>query len=262
MDYEAVLVERKEDGQIGIITLNRPEALNTFNAALATDLCQALVDLDEDEGIRVIIIKGTGKGFSAGIDISPDIFESMTPFEYYKWATLMEKAIATIAKIKKPVIASVHGFAVANGVGVVAACDLAVAEEGARFGATAINVGLNCIGPQVSLYRNIGKKKTMELVLTGNMILADEAERIGLINKVVPKGNLEEETMNLAKVLTAKSPLALQSAKKSFYDMSDLEFSKAMELVNNQFAILCTLQDSHEGIKAFNEKREPQWKLK
>ena len=262
MGYEAVLVEKKEDGHVGIITLNRPDALNTFNLVMARDLSQALVDLDEDKEVRVIIIKGSGKCFSAGIDVSPDVFEAMTPTEYYEWITLMEKAIVVISKIRKPVIASVHGFAVANGIGVVAACDLAIAEEGVRFGATAINVGLNCIGPQVSLYRNIGKKKTMELVLRGNLILSDEAERIGLINKVVPKGNLEEETMILAKELAAKSPLALQSAKRSFYDMSDLEFSKAMELVNNQFALLCTLEDCAEGIRAFNEKRDPTWQMK
>ena len=262
MGYEAVLVEKKEEGQVGIITLNRPDALNTFNVALARDLDQALKDLDEDKEVRVIIVKGSGRCFSAGIDITPEFFAAMSPNGYYEWITLMEEAIITISKLKKPVIASVHGFAVANGIGIVAACDLAIAEEGVRFGATAINVGLNCIGPQVPLYRNIGKKKTLELVLRGNLILADEAERIGLINTVVPKGSLEEETMNLAKELAAKSPLALQSAKSSFYDMSDLEFNKAMELVNNQFALLCSLEDALEGIKAFTEKRDPVWKMK
>jgi enoyl-CoA hydratase/carnithine racemase len=262
MAYEAVLVDKKEDGKIGIITLNRPEALNTFNAALARDLSQALLDLDEDPVVRVIVINGAGKCFSAGIDISPAVFEKMTPNEYYDWITLMEKAIIVIAKIKKPVIASVHNFAVANGIGIVAAADLAIAEEGVRLGATAINVGLNCIGPQVVLYRNIGKKRTLELVLTGKLITADEAERFGLLNKVVPKGTLQEETLKMARELASKSPLALWSAKKSFYDMADLEFNKAMELVNNQFALLCSLKDAIEGIKAFNEKREPQWQLK
>ena len=262
MVYKAVVVEKQEQGQVGIITLNRPEVLNTFNIDLARDLNQALIDLDADREVRVIIINGAGKCFSAGIDISPEVFKAMTPVEYYDWITLMEAAIITISKIKKPVIASVHGFAVANGIGIVAAADLAIAEEGVRFGATAINVGLNCIGPQVALYRNIGKKKTLELVLRGNLILADEAERIGLINKVVPKGTLKEETMTLAKELASKSPLALWLAKKSFYDQSDLEFGKAMELVNNQFALLCSLEDSLEGITAFGEKRAPSWKMR
>lgn len=262
MSYEAVLVEKREEGKIGIITLNRPDALNTFNVPLARDLHQALLDLDEDKDVRVIIINGAGKCFSAGIDVTPEGFEAMTPYEYYDWITLMERGLATISKIKKPVIASVHNFAVANGIGLVAAADLAIAEEGVRLGATAINVGLNCIGPQVHLYRNVGKKKTMELVLTGDLIMADEAERIGLLNKVVPKGTLEEETMKMAKSLAAKSPLALWSAKKSFYDMSDLPFGKAMELVNNQFALLCTLDDASEGIRAFTEKRDPEWQIK
>lgn len=262
MAYKAVIVGKEENGLVGIITLNRPEALNTFNVDLARDLSQALVDLDEDKEVRVIVINAAGKCFSAGIDVSPAVFKEMTPTEFYDWITLMEKAIVTISKIKKPVIASVHGFAVANGIGIVAAADLAIAEEGVRFGATAINVGLNCIGPQVSLYRNIGKKKTLELVLRGNLILADEAERIGLINKVVPKGSLKEETMAWAKELASKSPFALWLAKKSFYDQSDIEFSKAMELVNSQFALLCSLEDSLEGITAFSEKRAPIWKLK
>ena len=262
MAYEAVLVEKKDDGKIGIITLNRPEALNTFNVALARDLSQALLDLDQDNEVRVIIVNGAGKCFSAGVDISPDVFEKMTTNEYYDWVSLMAKAIVVISKIKKPVIASVHNFAVANGVGIVAAADLAIAEEGVRLGATAINVGLNCIGPQVPLYRNLGKKRTMEMVLTGRMITAEEAERWGLINRVVPRGTLQEETLKLAREMTSKSPLALWSAKKSFYDMSDVEFGKAMELVNNQFAILCSLQDSCEGIRAFNEKRQPSWQKK
>jgi len=262
MGYEAVLVEKREEGKIGIITLNRPDALNTFNLALARDLTQALIDLDEDKDVRVIIINGAGKCFSAGVDITPRGFEAMTPYEYYDWVTLMEKALVTVSKIKKPVIASVHNFAVANGIGMVAAADLAIAEEGVRLGATAINVGLNCIGPQVALYRNVGKKKTLELVLTGNLITAEEAERIGLLNRVVPKGTLEEETMKLAKELAAKSPLALWNAKKSFYNMSDLEFGKAMELVNNQFALLCSLDDAKEGIRAFTEKRDPEWQIK
>jgi len=262
MAYETVLVGKKDDGKIGIITLNRPEALNTFNTALARDLSQALLDLDQDNEVRVIIINGAGKCFSAGIDVSPDVFEKMSPCEYYDWITLMEKAIVVISQIKKPVIASVHNFAVANGIGIVAAADLAIAEEGVRLGATAINVGLNCIGPQVSLYRNMGKKRTLDLVLTGKLIVAEEAERFGLLNKVVPKGTLQEETLKMARELAAKSPLALWNAKKSFYDMWDLEFTKAMEMVNSQFALLCSLKDAAEGIRAFSEKRNPTWQMK
>jgi len=172
----------------------------------------------------VVVIKGKGKAFSAGIDVNE--LEGKTPLEYYRWIGLMEKMGLTIAKMSKPVIASVQDLAIANGIDLVAAADLAVAAEGARFGATAVNVGLFCMGPAVSLSRHLGKKKTLELVLTGDLIDAAEAERIGLVNKVVPKDKLEEETMQLAEKIAAKSPLAVQLGKRSYYEMSDLPYEK------------------------------------
>lgn len=258
MDYEAVLVDKQE--HIGIITLNRPESLNTFTVALATDLNQALMDLENDEDTRVIIIRGAGRGFCAGINVS-DV-EGKSPLELYEWISLMEEWALTIARIRKPVIASAHRIAVANGIGIVAASDLAIAAEGTLFGATAVNVGLFCMGPAVPLCRSLGRKKALELLLTGDTIDAQEAERIGLINKVVPEDMLEEETMKLARKLAAKSPLAVQLGKKSFYKMSDMEYEKAFELTGNHFAMLCTTQDAHEGIEAFLGKRDPEWKCK
>ncbi|MEA1961609.1 MAG: enoyl-CoA hydratase-related protein [Bacillota bacterium] len=258
MQYEVILIEKNQG--IGTITLNRPEQLNTFNVPLATELNQALLEMDADNDIRVIVIKGAGKGFCAGIDVND--LEGKTPLEYYEWISLMEGSAITISKIRKPVIASAHNIAVANGIGVVAAADLAIAAEGTRFGATAVNVGLFCMGPAVPLSKSLGRKKALELLLTGDLIDAEEAERIGLINKVVPKENLEAETLLLAQKLADKSPLAVQMGKKSFYEMSDCEYTKAFELVNNHFAMLCTSEDSHEGVNAFLEKRKPEWKMK
>lgn len=174
----------------------------------------------------------------------------------------MEEWAITIANMKKPVIASVHNIAVANGIGVVASSDLCIAAEGTRFGATAVNVGLFCMGPAVPLSRNLGRKKALELLLTGDLIDAAEAERIGLINKVVPANKLEEETMALARKLAEKSPLAVQLGKKSFYKMADLPYEKAFELTGNHFAMLCTTEDAHEGVDAFLNKRKPEWKFK
>ncbi len=258
MNYEAVLVEKT--GHIGIITLNRPENLNTFDVPLASDLNQALKDLDADEETRVVIIRGAGNGFCAGIDVSG--LEGKSPLQYYEWITLMEEWAITISRMKKPVIASVHKIAVANGIGVVASSDLCIAAEGTKFGATAVNVGLFCMGPAVPLSRSLGRKKTLELLLTGDMIDAVEAERIGLINKIVPMDKLEEETMELARKLAAKSPLGVQLGKQSFYKMADLPYEKAFELTGNQFAILCTTEDAHEGVDAFLNKRQAEWKLK
>jgi len=256
MNYESVLLEKT--GHIGIITLNRPDNLNTFNEPLARDLNMSLLDLDADDNIRVIIVRGAGRGFCAGIDVSG--LEGKTPVQYYEWITLMEEWALTISRMKKPVIASVHNIAVANGIGLVAASDLCIAAEGSRFGATAVNVGLFCMGPAVPLSRNLGRKKALELIMTGDMIGAEEAERIGLVNRVVPPEKLEEETMALAEKLAAKSPVALQLGKRSFYEMADLPYDRAFELTGNHFALLCTTEDAHEGVDAFLNRRNPEWK--
>ena len=258
MNYQTILVSKKD--HIGTIILNRPENLNTFTVTLAKELNNALYDLDNDIDVRVIIIKGAGKGFCAGIDVND--LKDKSPVELYKWAELMEKMSLTIADMAKPVIASVHNIAVANGIGLVASADLTIASEDTRFGATAVKVGLFCIGPAIPLSRCIGRKKALELLLTGDLIDAHEAERIGLINKVVSYDKLEEETLKLANKIAAKSPLAVQIGKKSFYKVADLEYSKAFEMANNHFAMLCTTEDANEGVNAFLNKRSPEWKLK
>lgn len=258
MNYTTILVEEKNN--VGIITLNRPENYNTFNVAMATDLNDALLEYEKDDEIRVVIVRGAGKNFCAGIDVND--LKGKNNVEYFNWVELMEKMNITIANMGKPVIASIHNIAVANGIGIVAAADLAIATENARFGATAVNVGLFCMGPAVPLSRCIGRKKALELLITGDLIDAMEAERIGLINKVVSNEKLDEETMKLALKIAEKSPLAVQLGKKSFYKMADLEYSKALDLTNSNFATLCTTEDAHEGVDAFLNKRKPIWKLK
>jgi len=258
MDNKTVLLDIKN--HVAILTLNRPDHLNTFNTHLALKLNGLLRKVDDDEHIRVVVIKGNGRGFSAGIDLKE--LSDAAPLDYYNTTTLMEEMTLTIANMIKPVISSVHGFAVANGAGLVAAGDLAIAADGTKFGLTAINVGLSCIGPSAAVMRNLTKKRTLELLLTGNLIDAKRAEEIGLINKVVPLDKLEEETMKLAEELASKSPLAMQLTKKAFYKMADMDLSKALEIANYNFALLCTLDDSKEGIDAFLNKRIPKWKLR
>ena len=257
MDFETIIVEK--ENHIGIITLNRPEELNTFTTTLAGELDQSLVDMDRDKEIRVIIIKGNGRAFCAGIDVS--VLPMKSILEYRSWIREMETAFLTIAHMQKPVIAAAHGVAAANGAGLVVAADLAIIAEGTRIGTTAINVGLFCMGPAVPLSRSLGRKLSLEMLLTGDFIDAERAERIGLVNKVVPPDKLMDEAMNLASKLASKSPIALQMGKKAFYTMSDMEFEKALEYSNEMFAELCTTEDAIEGVRAFREKREPVWKL-
>lgn len=255
MNWETIIYGKND--KVGVITLNRPEANNTFDLTMARELNDALRSMDDESDVNVIVINANGRNFCTGIDVNFVDGKSMD--EYLKWVRLMEEMNTTIAKIKKPVIASVHKIAVANGIGLVAACDLAIASDNSKFGATAINVGLFCMGPAVPLYKSLGRKKTLELIMTGDLIGAEEALRIGLINKVVPAESLEEETMKYAKKLAGKSPRAMQLGKESFYQMEDMKFEDALDVTNYHFATLCTTEEAQEGVRAFLEKREPKW---
>jgi len=256
MEYTTLLAEITD--YIGHIKLNRPAQLNTFNTQMAQDLLQCLGALDQDARVRVIVIAGSGKAFCAGIDVN-ELYGKST-LEYRNWIELMESPLAAISRMKKPVIAQVHGVAAANGAGLVAACDLAVAADNARFGLTAINVGLNCVGPVVPVARSLGRKRALELLLQGELISASKAYEMGLVNRVVPQDELERETRKWATALAQKSPIAVQIAKKSFYAAEDMEYHTAFEYMNEAFARLCSTDDAKEGVSAFLEKRTPDWK--
>ncbi|MDR2550149.1 MAG: enoyl-CoA hydratase/isomerase family protein [Desulfobulbus sp.] len=256
MAYTHVIVEVSER-LVGTITLNRPDELNTFNSLLAGELASALWAMDADPAVRVVVIKGAGKAFCAGIDINE--LADKSAMEYRQWIEHMEQPLLAIARMRKPVIAQVHGVAVANGMGLVAAADLAIAAGNTKMGLTAINVGLNCVGPVIPVARCVGRKKALELLLFGDLIKAPEAQAMGLLNRVVEKEALEAETKTWAESLAKKSPLAIQIAKKGFYASEDLPYERQFDLMNEAFARLCTTQDAKEGVQAFFEKRNPRW---
>ena len=162
-------VRTERDGYVGIATLNRPGSLNTFSTALATELDEALRSLDAQEGVRAIVVRGAGDAFSAGIDLS-EFADHDDGEEYEAWVARMEQPFKTLAEMSTPVVAAAHGYAAANGLGLVAACDLAVAEEGTQLGATAPKVGLFCMGPAVPLMDAVTAKRCLELLLTGELI--------------------------------------------------------------------------------------------
>ena len=256
MAYDNLIVGI-DDRFIGHITLNRPEQLNTFTTPLAEELYQALIALDGDPKVRVILLKGAGKAFCAGIDVNE--LEGKTAMEYRTWIEHMERPLVTISQMKKPVIAQLQGVAAANGMGLVAAADLAIAASNAKMGLTAINVGLNCVGPVIPVARIVGRKKALELLFGGDLIKASEAQAMGLINRVVDKEDLEKDALGWATDLAKKSPIALQIAKTAFYASEDMDYRKQFELMNEAFARLCTTHDAHEGVRAFFERRNPQW---
>ncbi|NLZ17573.1 MAG: enoyl-CoA hydratase/isomerase family protein [Desulfobulbaceae bacterium] len=259
MTYETITVQVGDD-YICTIALNRPEQLNTFTLALARELDQALWEAEVSNKVRVVVVKGNGKVFCAGIDVAG--LEDKSVQELRNWIECMETPLVSISRMSKPVIAQVHGAAAANGAGLVAAADLAIASEKARFGLTAINVGLNCVGPVIPVSRSIGRKKALEMLFFGELIPAPEAARMGLINRVVAEEELEEETRKWAATLAAKSPVAMQNAKKSFYTAADCDYYKAFDFMNDAFARLCSSADAKEGVAAFREKREPVWQEK
>jgi enoyl-CoA hydratase/carnithine racemase len=256
MPYKTLITEAGV-GFIGSITLNRPQNFNAFNTPLALELDQALRLMDADPEVRVVLLKGAGKNFCAGIDVSE--LSGKTAMELRAWIQLMEEPLITISRMDKPVIAQVHGVAAANGAGLVAAADLAIAADNARLGLTAINVGLNCVGPVIPVSRSVGRKIALEMLLYGNLMDAQEALGRGLINRIVPAADLEKEALEWASLLAQKSPLAVQIAKKGFYEAEDMGYHKAFSHMNEVFTRLCTTQDAKEGVNAFMEKRQPVW---
>lgn len=257
MNFENLEVKIAEDF-VAELVLNRPQQLNTFNTPMATELVQALQQLDAEPKARVIVLKGAGKAFCAGIDLTE--FFDKTANEYRAWVQRMEAPLVEIGRIRKPVIAQVQGVAAANGAGLVAAADLAVAADNARIGLTAINVGLNCVGPVLPVARSVGRKRALELLLFGELIPAEKALEMGLVNKVIAAGDLEVETARWARALAQKSPIALQIAKRAFYTAEDMDYEASFDYMNEAFARLCTAEDAGEGIRAFLEKRKPEWR--
>lgn len=257
MSEETVRVVQGPD-HVAEVILHRPERLNAMNTEMAERLHRALVTLDDAPGVRVVILKGSGRAFCAGIDVRE--LEGKSAQEARAWIERMERPLLVLSRMKTPVIAQVQGVAAANGMGLVAAADLAVAAESARMGLTAINVGLNCVGPVLPVSRCVGRKKALELLLFGELISAAEALALGLVNRCVPEAELEAETRRWAAELAQKSPLAVRIAKSAFYTAEDLDYEKQFAFMNEAFARLCSTEDAREGVRAFFEKRKPVWK--
>lgn len=252
------LILKEKQGNIGIVTLNRPDEMNTFTVPFANQLVDALTDMEKDPEIIVVVIKAAGKHFCTGIQL--DQFKEKSHKEYRDFLYQIDEFYHTLADMKTVTIASVHGFCLANGAGLAYACDMTVSADSAVYGTTAINVGLICLGPAAPLIDIVGKKKAMEMILTGDTFKADEAEKLGLVNKVVSPEALEEETMKLATKIALKSPSSLKIGKEGLNRLYDKKYHDSLYAMDNLFATLCTTKDAEEGVKAFIEKRKPVWK--
>ncbi len=246
------------DGAIAYVTLNRPEKRNALSVELMEELTECLEAIGADERASVVILRGEGSAFSAGHDIAEMVGQ---PKEFYEnefavCARLME----TIISIPQPVIAEVHGVATAAGCQLVATCDLAVASEEARFATPGVKIGLFCSTPMVAVSRKVGRKRAMEMLLTGDFISAEEALTAGLINRVVPAAELRSATRALAEKIAAASPLVVGIGKRAFYGQIDLSLRDAYAFASEVMVSNATLEDAQEGMRAFLEKRAPVWR--
>jgi len=257
MDYRNILVN-KEIG-FAVVQLNRPEVLNAINIQLMSELVDALEDLDKDDDVRCIILTGNEKAFAAGADINEmadaSAVEMLTRDQFARWDR--------IRKIKKPIIAAVSGFALGGGCELAMTCDLIIASETACFGQPEINIGvMPGAGGTQRLTRAVGKAKAMEIVLTGRTFTADDAYQWGLINKVIPVEYYMQEAKNLAREIAAKPPTAVRLAKEAVLKSFDTTMEGGLAFERKNFYLLFATEDQKEGMKAFVDKRKPNWKGK
>jgi enoyl-CoA hydratase/carnithine racemase len=255
MGYENILVDHA--APVATITMNRPERRNALSSSMMSELVDAFRTLGRDRTVQVIILAANGPAFSAGHDLSEmldiDINQARAVFD------LCTDLMTTVQSIPQPVIARVHRIATAAGCQLVATCDLAVASEEAKFATPGVRIGLFCSTPMVALSRSIGRKRAMQMLLTGQAISAETAAEWGLVNQVVPASELEDATLALAHAITTASPFTVALGKQAFYTQIDLDQPKAYAYTKEVMSMNALAADAQEGMCAFLQKREPTW---
>jgi len=252
--YEHILTEKK--GKVGLITLNRPKALNALSDALIIEVNSAMKSYQEDKEVGAIVITGSEKAFAAGADIRE--MEKKSFVECYK--TDMLGFWNEASQIKKPIIAAVNGFALGGGCELAMLCDIIIAGENAQFGQPEIKLGtIPGGGGTQRLIRAVGKSKAMEMVLSGNSMNAQDAERAGLVSKVVPADKLMDEAMKLATKIASYSQPIVQMAKEAVNAANELTLAEGVRIERRMFHSTFATKDQKEGMNAFVEKREPNW---
>ncbi len=256
LPYQHIVADLKTP--IAIVKMNRPEKRNALSMAHMEELIDCLKIIGKNPDISVVILSGEGPAFSAGHDLKEMVGQDIT--FYRNLFDVCTELMKTIQSIPQPVIAQISGIATAAGCQLVATCDLAVASEDAKFATPGVKIGLFCSTPMVALSRAVGRKKAMEMLLTGEPIPADLALQIGLINKVVPKEKLAKETMALAEKIAAASPFTIGIGKQAFYRQIEMPQDMAYGYTKEVMSLNATALDAQEGICAFLEKRTPTWR--
>ncbi len=254
--YETIIVEKKEG--IGYLTLNRPEVRNAFNQKMIDEIREALSAIDKDEEIRVLIITGAGKAFQAGADIAE--LSVMAPMDILRWNEGIVRINATLEKLRQPVIAAINGAAMGGGLELAISCTLRVISESAKMGLPEVRLGIiPGTGGTQRLPRLIGKGRAAELLLTGDAIPAGEAYRIGLVNRVVPDGEVIHAAEEAARKIMASAPIAVEMAKDALEVGKDLPLEHAVQYSQKNCVTCFSTEDMKEGMRAFLEKRKPNF---
>jgi enoyl-CoA hydratase len=255
-DEPLVLVERDEARKVALVRLNRPKQLNALNGQVMDALCEALESLDRDEGVRAIVVTGSDRAFAAGADIGE--MAGATPMDMLRTNRIAQWD--RVRRITKPVIAAVSGWCLGGGCELAMALDMIIASESAKFGQPEIKIGvMPGAGGSQRLPRAIGKSKAMEMIMLGEPITAAEAERIGLVSRVVPDEVLVEDALGLAAEIAKRAPLAVRLAKESVNAAYEMSLTDGLAHERRLFYLLFSSQDQKEGMAAFLEKREPDF---
>ena len=260
----APVLVRERVKDIAVLVLNRPQARNSLSEALLAELSAAFADIAHDKTVRAVVLAANGPAFCAGHDLKEltarrsDADGGRSYFRYIM--TTCSAMMQQIVNLPQPVIAAVQGVASAAGCQLVASCDLAVASAAAKFATPGVDIGLFCSTPMVALSRNVARKHAMEMLLTGEMVEAEQAARIGLINRVVPPGEERTSAIALAKKIAAKSSYVLKIGKQAFYRQAELGLADAYHYASEVMTENMMARDAEEGICAFIEKRDPTWK--
>jgi enoyl-CoA hydratase/carnithine racemase len=254
---------RERDGDIAILVLNRPAARNSLSEALLIALSDAFKAIATDTSIRVVVLTANGTAFCAGHDLK-ELTARRSDADggraYFKQImTVCSGMMQQIVNLPQPVIAAVQGVASAAGCQLVASCDLAVAASSATFATPGVDIGLFCSTPMVALSRNVSRKHAMEMLLTGAAINAEDAARIGLINRAVAAGSERDEALALAKLVASKSSYVLKIGKQAFYQQAEMSLAAAYDYAAEVMTENMMARDANEGICAFIEKRDPKW---
>jgi enoyl-CoA hydratase len=254
-EYGNILVERR--GRVGLVTLNRPEALNALNKATLDELVAAATAMDTDPGVGAVVITGSGKAFAAGADIKEMASQGYMEMYDADWFRGWED----LTRLRIPLIAAVSGFALGGGCELAMMCDFIIAGDNAKFGQPEINLGvLPGMGGSQRLTRAVGKAKAMDMILTGRFIDADEAERCGLVARVVPAGDTVEEALKAAEVIASKSKPAAMLAKEAVNAAFETGLAQGVLFERRLFHSLFATEDQKEGMAAFTEKRQPEFR--